>query len=46
MSAELVLLAVRLVFVLAVIFVPLAVVLRACSGCVRGLWLFVTRQEL
>jgi hypothetical protein len=46
MSADLLLLAARLVFVVGVIFVPLAVVLRACQGCGRGLWRFVARREL
>jgi hypothetical protein len=46
MTADLLLLAARLVFVVGVISVPLAVVLRACQGCGRDLWRFVRRREL
>lgn len=46
MTADLMLLAARLVFVLGVILVPLAVVLRACQGCGRDLWRFFIRREL
>jgi hypothetical protein len=35
-----------LVFIETVIVVPLWLVLRACRGQGRPLWLFVTRREL